>query len=39
MEIDIIDYTGEQLALLTETQLQEVKAAQVKKNQLLRKLA
>ena len=39
MEIDIIDYTSEQLALLTETQLQEVKAAQVKKNQLLRKLA
>ena len=38
MEIDIIDYTSEQLALLTETQLQEVKAAQVKKNKLLRAL-
>lgn len=39
MEIDIIDYTGEQLALLTEAQLQEVKEAQVKKNRLLRELA
>ncbi len=38
MEIDIIDYTDAQLALLSEEQLQEVQEAQIKKNRLLRKL-
>ena len=39
MEIDIIDYTNAQLAMLTEEQLREVQEAQLKKNRLLRELA
>lgn len=38
MEIDIISYTEEQYALLSEAQLQEVRAAQIKKNKLAKKL-
>ena len=39
MEIDVIDYTNAQLAMLTEEQLREVQEAQLKKNRLLRELA
>ena len=39
MEIDVIEYTSAQLALLSEEQLQEVKEAQLKKNELLRERA
>ena len=39
MEIDIIDYTAAQLALLSEEQIREVEEAQLKKNRLLRELA
>ena len=38
MEIDIISYTKEQYALLTEDQLKEIRTAQMKKNRLTRKL-
>jgi hypothetical protein len=38
MEIDIINYTDEQYAVLSEEQLLEVKSAQTKKNTLLKKL-
>ena len=38
MEIDIINYTDEQYAVLSEEQLLEVKSAQMKKNNLLKKL-
>ena len=39
MEIDVITYLEAQLSILTEKQLQEVQAAQIKKNRLLRELA
>jgi hypothetical protein len=38
MKIDIISYTDEQFAQLTEEQLLEVRSAQLKKNRLDRKL-
>ena len=38
MEIDIITFTDEQYATLTETQLQEVYKAQEKKDKLLSEL-
>ena len=38
MEIDIISYTPAQFSMLTDEQLLQVKEAQVKKNELLRKL-
>ena len=39
MNIDIISYTDEQFALLTEEQILEVRSAQLKKNRLFRTLA
>ena len=39
MEIDIISYTEEQMAMLSNDQLLEVREGQVKKNDLERKLA
>ena len=38
MQIDIINYTDEQFAVLSEEQLLEVKTAQTKKNALMEKL-